>query len=927
MSSDSEPDPEATIPGGDPRTAPSGGDLTLGPAPGGDPELTAPSASRPAPAARPGTPSPAAKVPAVKPDSKPAVHHSAEVIDGRFVVQRLLGEGGMGRVYHVKDRKFEGREVALKTLLPRFSQREGFRDLFFGEVRAAQKFVSEYVCQIRDVGETAAGELYLTTDLVDGESLRSLLDREKLLSPRHALEITRQVLLGLAGGHEKGFIHRDIKPSNVMLIARVPKTDANPHGVGVRLLDFGIAGLAADLGSTSRAGTVNYMSPEQAQGDALDPRSDLFAVGVLLFEMLSGRRPFDGASTEALVQSVLETDLRERLDEIPNLAKPVRALLERALQKDRGRRFQSANEFVEAIVRSAVYRVPKHVPAWALAAVASLAVIAVVEGVLLAGESKRARQLEDDALRAEREMSSDYRDLEQVKDAEIREGSERLRKVQEELSKSKEDLAKAKSDLQKAELSSTDQNLAKGIDKTTEEVWRKAEESLKREIARLDGENVKLLEDLGLARVENQRLSSELAVFKAASSSEGKMVRVFDEVMQALEKGAGATAAELMRAAPSVRGAFLHREQDGAPYLVALCEAASALEAAEPDAASLARAETALRSARNAWRTFGDQALPWIGRGTDGGEPAARLKRAEEALKRVERTFESAELELASADGRAWSALAASAGRLDPAPLFAHAEKYGCGHVVEAIDALLAELARATGPDGRLDRAALDGVGPLAPWVRALDERKVQVDGSRGSALRLHDFAQRWYDQDPANDPRTAAEWPEVELPPLDAAADDWRHVLKLQFELSLVHASPKSTSGKKRYYRLQTAGGSSWLSDVLDTYLKVQRTEYDASGRSNRPAVLIDKGQDVLRDFRVHGAAVRVGSFPDLSGEAPPGRLLETADWSAFRAKAVASGPCLVIESEDGTRWYSPSFGLVREQKAKYLMELAWAD
>ncbi|MCY3000528.1 MAG: serine/threonine-protein kinase, partial [Planctomycetota bacterium] len=250
-------DAERTLPGSAPAapaSLPSAADATLanaartlpGPAPS-----PAPQAAAGAQAAAKG-----AKVTVGAPRSALA---DGQVIGARFVVQKELGAGGMGAVYAVKDTKIEGRSVALKVLLPKYSRNTQFRNLFFQEVRAAQNFVSEHICQVRDTGETEDGRLYFTMDMIEGESLRGMLDREKLLGPRHALEITRQMLLGLQSGHEKGFVHRDVKPSNVMLAARIPKTDTNPNGVGVRLLDFGIAGIASEIDEGSRAGTVMYM--------------------------------------------------------------------------------------------------------------------------------------------------------------------------------------------------------------------------------------------------------------------------------------------------------------------------------------------------------------------------------------------------------------------------------------------------------------------------------------------------------------------------------------------------------------------------------------------------------------------------------------------------------------------------------------------
>ncbi|MFT7665288.1 MAG: hypothetical protein ACI87A_003524, partial [Planctomycetota bacterium] len=129
---------------------------------------------------------------------------AAHVFANRFEVVALLGEGGMGRVYQVRDRQIEGREVALKVLRPKFSRNSTFRNLFFQEIQAAQKFVSEQVNQVRDTGQMEDGRLFLTMDLVSGESLRDSMKREGQMNTRHALEVTRQLLLALQSGHEQG---------------------------------------------------------------------------------------------------------------------------------------------------------------------------------------------------------------------------------------------------------------------------------------------------------------------------------------------------------------------------------------------------------------------------------------------------------------------------------------------------------------------------------------------------------------------------------------------------------------------------------------------------------------------------------------------------------------------------------------------------
>ena len=302
----------------------------------------------------------------------------AALLGGRFEVEKPIGEGGMGQVFLVRDRQIENRQVALKLIRDQFSREPKFRSAFFKEIGSAQQFVSEHAVQIRDCGELPGGQLFLTMDFVEGESLSELLKREKSLMPRHALEIARQVLIGLSSGHEKGYVHRDVKPGNVMLAARIPKTGDNPHGVKVGLLDFGIAGLDSDLKGGKGPGTPFYMSPEQVQGQPLDSRSDLFAVGVMLFEMISGTRPFDGRTVDEITTAVLDTETTPLVQQLDGLKKPVKKVLRKALQKKREKRYASAAEFIRAIEGCTTFQAREGGPGWvgglaALTTTASLA--------------------------------------------------------------------------------------------------------------------------------------------------------------------------------------------------------------------------------------------------------------------------------------------------------------------------------------------------------------------------------------------------------------------------------------------------------------------------------------------------------------------------------------------------------------------------
>ena len=353
-------DLDVTMASGPPPTVASGTPATVasGAAASGAPATVAAGPSATAPSGSPATATESAQAGAV--GGGPA----QGLLGGRFEVLEPIGEGGMGQVFLVRDRQIENRRVALKLIKEGLSSQPRFRNAFFTEIRSAQEFVSQHAVQIRDCGELPGGQLFLTMDFVEGESLSSLLKREKSLMPRHALEIARQVLVGLASGHEKGYVHRDVKPGNVMLAARTPKTGDNPHGVKVGLLDFGIAGLGTEFKEGRGPGTPFYMSPEQVQGQPLDSRSDLFAVGVMLFEMISGTRPFDGRTVDEVTTSVLETDPTPLVQQLDGVKKPVKKLLRKALHKSREKRYASAADFIQAIESCTAFRAREGAPSW-----------------------------------------------------------------------------------------------------------------------------------------------------------------------------------------------------------------------------------------------------------------------------------------------------------------------------------------------------------------------------------------------------------------------------------------------------------------------------------------------------------------------------------------------------------------------------------
>lgn len=203
------------------------------------------------------------------------------LIAGRYRIIALLGKGGMGEVYRADDLTL-GQTVAMKFLPEQATRDEGLLERFRNEVRTARKVSHPNVCRVYDVGEVD-GQTFFTMEYVDGEDLASLLRRIGRLPPDKAVEISRQLCAGLAAAHAKGVLHRDLKPANIMLDGRGQ----------VVITDFGLAGLADDIrGPEVRSGTPAYMSPEQIAGTEVTMRSDIYALGLVLYEIFTGKRAF-----------------------------------------------------------------------------------------------------------------------------------------------------------------------------------------------------------------------------------------------------------------------------------------------------------------------------------------------------------------------------------------------------------------------------------------------------------------------------------------------------------------------------------------------------------------------------------------------------------------------------------------------------------
>lgn len=267
-----------------------------------------------------------------------------QVLGGKYRAIRVLGEGGMGAVYECEHVALH-RRVAVKVLHPQQAKKKASVARFQNEAHVAGAIGHPNICEIYDVGELSDSSPFLVMELLQGETLAERIASEGALPFDDIIDVISQVLSGLIAAHDKGIIHRDIKPENVFLTSRAGLPAM------VKLLDFGISKVAgADELHLTRTGMVMgtpfYMSPEQARGDRnLDNRVDLYATGVMMYECLTGRRPFHASNYNALLMQILTTDPRPPRDLRPAVPEGFEHVLSRAMQRDREKRYQSASEF------------------------------------------------------------------------------------------------------------------------------------------------------------------------------------------------------------------------------------------------------------------------------------------------------------------------------------------------------------------------------------------------------------------------------------------------------------------------------------------------------------------------------------------------------------------------------------------------------
>lgn len=253
-----------------------------------------------------------------------------------------LGRGGMGVVYKAHDTKLN-RTVALKFLPPDLTREQEAIDRFINEAQAASSLDHANICTIYEINETAEAQLFIAMAGYDGETLQEKIARGKL-QVAEAIDIATQIARGLERAHEAGIVHRDLKPSNLIITTRGE----------VKIIDFGLAKLAGQMHFTKAgklSGTVAYMSPEQVQGQPIDHRTDIWSLGVVLYEMLTGALPFQGEGDQALIFSIVNEEARV----IASLRKETPALLaqlvHKAMQKNPAARHQTMAEVIRDLAR------------------------------------------------------------------------------------------------------------------------------------------------------------------------------------------------------------------------------------------------------------------------------------------------------------------------------------------------------------------------------------------------------------------------------------------------------------------------------------------------------------------------------------------------------------------------------------------------
>lgn len=263
-------------------------------------------------------------------------------LDGRYEISELIGMGGMADVYKAID-IIDDKIVAVKILKNEFSENEEFLRRFRNESKAIAVLSHPNIVKVLDVGFTDKIQ-FIVMEYIDGITLKEYIEQEGVLRWKDCVHFTVQILRALQHAHDRGIVHRDIKPQNIMLF-----TDGT-----IKVMDFGIAKFAREVGKTitdKAIGSVHYISPEQARGDVTDDKSDIYSVGVMMYEMLTGKKPFDGDNAVSIALMHMQDEPENPGNINPNIPSGLMEIFMHAMEKDPAKRYQSAAEMIKDIER------------------------------------------------------------------------------------------------------------------------------------------------------------------------------------------------------------------------------------------------------------------------------------------------------------------------------------------------------------------------------------------------------------------------------------------------------------------------------------------------------------------------------------------------------------------------------------------------
>ncbi|HHX56819.1 MAG TPA: Stk1 family PASTA domain-containing Ser/Thr kinase [Clostridiales bacterium] len=261
-------------------------------------------------------------------------------LDGRYEINELIGVGGMADVYKGHD-LVDNRVVAIKILKKEFSENEEFLRRFRNESKAIAVLSHPNIVKIYDVGFTEKIQ-YIIMEHIDGITLKEYMENEKVLNWKDSAHFIIQILRALQHAHDRGIFHRDIKPQNIMMF-----TDGT-----IKVMDFGIAKFAREDGKTATnqaIGSVHYISPEQAMGEETDSKSDIYSVGIMLYEMLTGQKPFDTDNPVSIAVMHMQSNAKRPRDVNPDILVGLEEIILKAIEKETSKRYQSASEMIRDI--------------------------------------------------------------------------------------------------------------------------------------------------------------------------------------------------------------------------------------------------------------------------------------------------------------------------------------------------------------------------------------------------------------------------------------------------------------------------------------------------------------------------------------------------------------------------------------------------